>query len=87
MWYIHTEEYYSATKKNEIMPFAATWMPLEIIILREVRQISFDIMYMWSLKMIQMVLFTKQKQTHRLRKQALRSLKGNHEGDKLGVWD
>ena len=31
-------EYYSAIKNNEIMPFAATWMDLEIIILREVRQ-------------------------------------------------
>ena len=31
-------EYYSAIKMNEIMPFAATWMDLEIIILNEVRQ-------------------------------------------------
>ena len=31
-------EYYSDIKKNEIMPFVATWMQLEIIILSEVSQ-------------------------------------------------
>ena len=38
--------------KNKIMPFATTWMQLEIIILNEVkskRQIPYDITYMWNL--------------------------------------
>ena len=38
MWYICTMEHYSATTKNEIMPFAATWMDLETNILSEVSQ-------------------------------------------------
>ena len=36
MWYIYTMEYYSAIKKNKIMPFAATRMDLENTILSEV---------------------------------------------------
>ena len=48
-------EYYSSIKKNEIMPLAATWMDLEIVILSEItqdreRQISYDITYTWNLK-------------------------------------
>ena len=34
----HTMEYHLAMKRNEIMPFAATWMDLEIVILSEVSQ-------------------------------------------------
>ena len=38
MWYIYTVEYYSATEKNKIMSFAATWVDLKIVIPSEVRQ-------------------------------------------------
>ena len=38
IWCIYTVEYYPAIKKNEIMPFAATWMDLEIAILSEASQ-------------------------------------------------
>ena len=38
MQYIYTMEYYSAIKKNEIVPLAATQMVLESVILSEVRQ-------------------------------------------------
>ena len=38
MWSIYTMEYYSAIKKNETMPFVATWMDLENLTLSEVSQ-------------------------------------------------
>ena len=34
----HTEEYYSVIKENEMMPFAATWMDLEMVVLSEISQ-------------------------------------------------
>ena len=49
MWYIYTMEYYSAIKKDEIMPFAATWMDVEIIILSEVSQTEKDKYHMMLL--------------------------------------
>ena len=59
-------EYYLAIKKNEIMPFAATWMDLETTTLSEVSQTEKDKHNVISLicgvlKMIQMNLFTQQK--------------------------
>ena len=45
MWYIYTMEYYSATEKNEIMPLAATWVDLDIIILNEIRDRDIQISY------------------------------------------
>ena len=42
MWYIYTMEYFSAIKKNDIKPLAATWMDLENIILSEVSQAEKD---------------------------------------------
>ena len=54
MWYIYTMEYYLAMKKNDVMPFAATWIQQEIIILSEVSQkltnTIYYITYMWDLK-------------------------------------
>ena len=60
-------EYYSTIKMSEVMPFSAAWIELEIIIPSEVSHIQKDkyhmiITYMQK-KMIQMNLFTKQKQT------------------------
>jgi hypothetical protein len=37
MWYLYTKEFYSATKKNEILSFASKWMELENTIVHEVR--------------------------------------------------
>ena len=90
MWYIYTGEYYTAIKKNEIVPLAATWLVLEIIIpseLNQTQKVSYDIAYMQNLKkMIQMNLFTKQKQTHR---KPTYSYEGERVAgrDRLGVWD
>ena len=52
MWYIYTMEYYSAIKKNEILPFAATWMEPEGIVLSEirVREKSYDFTPMRTLR-------------------------------------
>ena len=92
MWHIYTMEYYSAIKKNEIMPFAATWLDLEFIILSEVSQTEED-KYMISL-----IYWTKKNDTNELIYKTETDLqtwktnlwlpKGKDEGrNKLGGWD
>ena len=49
MWYIYTTGHYLAIKKNEIMPFSATWMELETLILSEVSQKEKDKYHLVSL--------------------------------------
>ena len=49
MWYLYMMEYYSTIQKDEIVPFAAPWMDLEMIILSEVGQKEKDKYYMLSL--------------------------------------
>ena len=77
MWYIYTMEYYSAIKNNEIMPFVATWMDLEIIILREISQRKMSI--------IQYHLYGNRLTDL---ENKLMVTKGERwRGDKLGVWN
>ena len=53
MWYMYTTKYYSSTKKEQIMPFAAIWMDQNIMILRSKserkRKIPYDTTYMRNL--------------------------------------
>ena len=66
-------EYYSVIKRNEIRPFAATWMDLESVTLSEVSQTEekyhMDIPYMWNPKRNDTSELIKQKEAHRLRRQ------------------
>ena len=84
-------KYYSGIKESEIMPFAVTWVQLEIIEVSEVRQRKTNIiryyLYEESKKMIHRNLLTKQKQSHRQEK-----TQGYQRGmvrrrDKSGSWD
>ena len=49
MVYIYTMEYYSAIKKNEILPFAMMWIELEGIMLSEISQSEKDKYHIISL--------------------------------------
>jgi hypothetical protein len=61
MWYLYTIEFYSVTKKNEILSFTSTWMELENIIvsivrLRRPKSHIFSLMWIIDLKQIQYIV-------------------------------
>ena len=90
-WYVYTEEHYSSIRKNEIMPFAATWMDLEIIA-SDISQTGSDKYHLYAKykTTVPMNLFTNKKQNHRYRKQTCNHQRGKWEvsgGDKLGDWN
>ena len=92
-WNATTMEYYSAIKKNEIMPFAATWMDLKMIILSEVSQITTNIWYHICIESKRWYKWPYLQNRNRLIaiENKLMVTKGNSEGegkrDKLQVWD
>ena len=73
MWYIYAMEYYSATKKNRILPFAATCIDLEDIVWSKIKCFIFESvsfsdrktnnvgyhLYVESKKIIQMNVYSK----------------------------
>ena len=79
-------EYYSAIKKNDIMPYAATWMEQEILILSKVSQKEKDkyhmISHIWNL-----IYGTKEpfhtEENHGMEN---RLVVAKGEGEVLGVW-
>uniref|UniRef100_A0A8D0QVJ7 DUF1725 domain-containing protein n=1 Tax=Sus scrofa TaxID=9823 RepID=A0A8D0QVJ7_PIG len=86
MWYIYTMEYYSAIKKNKLMPFAATWIELETLILSEVSQKENDKYHMISL--ISGIQYTAQRNLSTEKKKVLdlenRCVVAKGEGEGLG---
>ena len=90
MWYLYTMEYYSAIRRNEVVPFAETWMDLEMIILSESdreRQLSYDITYMWNLKKYTNELIYKTTRLTDRENKLMVTKVGGVGRDKLGVWE
>jgi hypothetical protein len=60
MWYLYTMDFYSATKKNEILSFASKWMELKNIVINEVSQAQKAKYHIFSL--IMQIIDLKQMQ-------------------------
>ena len=81
---VHTTEYYSAIKRNEIAPFSGMWRDPETVRQSEGSQRKKYFLYVESWKMVQMNLFAKQNQRHKCKEQTYRyqaGRKGNELGD------
>ena len=80
-------EYYLVIKNSKIMPFAATWMELEILILRE-RRTPHGITYMWNLKYGTNEPFYRRETISGTWRTDLWSPRGRRrEWEGRGVWD
>ena len=91
MWYIQTMEYYSAIK-NEIMPFAAIWRHVEIIILNEVSQTKTNIIWCclyveYKKKRYKWTYLQNRKRVTDLEDKFMVTKKKREMRDKLGGWD
>ena len=91
MWYVYTIKYYSAVKKSEITPFAATQIDPTIIILSQSereRQILYDITYLWNLKQDTNELIYQTETGSPIENKLIVTQGEKGCGrDKLGVWD
>ena len=81
-----------AIKKNEIIPFVAIWMDLEIVILSEVksdrkRQISYDLTYMWNLEKDYKWTYLQNRNWVSEIENKLIAIGGQGRRDKLEGWD
>ena len=87
--YVYTEQYYSAIKINESLPFASIQMDLEGVVLSEISQrkkILYNITCMRNLKRKTSEYITRKKKTHRCKEQitGYQSGEGREEGKNRG---
>ena len=86
---VHIHSGILLSHKNAIMPFTATWMDIERIIISEVsqRQTSHDSTYMWSLKNDTNDFICKTETDSQTEKTNIVTKKERQERDKLEAWD